>query len=955
MELIKNIKAVGINTIENEEDIRFKLLHPFLESLGFDSSEIIVEKNFTIRLGKSVINKTGYKSGRLDLLCKRNAQNLFVIELKRPSLEITAEDIDQGISYARLLDNIAPFTIITNGKETKIFDTVTKQDITGKKISEESKFWANNLELGAEDLTLRFNALKNFISYSQHNLSEFCKGQIQARMKNIVSDDPEESAKYIRKLYVPREGLEETFEKFIKSNQSFFALIGDSGVGKSNSLCGLVEKYVENEFVLFYNGTVISEPPIELISRDLNLVFSANINVDRVLLHLNEIGSSVGKKVLIFIDSLDEYLNTNIASHLSELALATSGLSNIKFCISCKTNFWERILLINGTKSYLYNEVFPTEKSLDQRPGYKLDQFSSEEVPSVIKKYREYYKFTGEISPSVKETLRNGFFLRVFSELFNGHQVPDKIDDIHLIDSFLKSKLQKIPDYSENRSIKILSELGKIFVEANNELDWFDFRKGLDIEEIYNGLNTPFLDDVLEIFFTHNILIKNRFFNDTKVNFYYSKIRDYIIAFKTYRLDKLDTEEFKSRIKMLLENQFGYSAIYFYSKNCNNIQHIKALNDYQDYKFREYVTIYNNYLDKNYYNTKRLFNPYTDKEVGIIIPKAGAKLDGWFALFPCGELGLPKLIEVAGYNPTKIRSGINVFTSYKAKSIHYGNSELLVDDMEKKVEDDINKNLKEIVKERKLDLSKSTELLTEELVHNIYFKRKELNYKSEIKDLRFPRFESLYPIDLKEIKSITDTDFGFRRLTELTNILIERGISVLDTHYLPYPDIEIDQVEKEVLRRNFKKGLIPDRVEAQFSEDKIKEYIIHFFKLVDVAYQKVVEHCFPEKKKDLVEYNNFPHEFLVYMGKNGRRLSEVTIGKSQKGITEIIFTDISPFERRDGSPPLNQYTWGLGASFESVTKDRDDMYLSHTIGEYLPIRYWVYKLISLDIDNIEVN
>ena len=94
----------------NEENIRGKLLLPYIKDLGFDDSEIFLEYAFKIRLGK---NK--YARGRSDILCKRHNKNIFVIELKNDLLPITDDDRDQGISYARLLDDIAPFTIISNG------------------------------------------------------------------------------------------------------------------------------------------------------------------------------------------------------------------------------------------------------------------------------------------------------------------------------------------------------------------------------------------------------------------------------------------------------------------------------------------------------------------------------------------------------------------------------------------------------------------------------------------------------------------------------------------------------------------------------------------------------------------------------------------------------------------------------------------------------------------------
>jgi hypothetical protein len=159
----------------NEEEIRGKLLLPYLNDLGFNVSEISLEKSFTIRLGK--LRQT--IKGRADILCKRHGKNLFVIELKNDQHNISQDDIDQGISYSRALDEIAPFTIVTNGKITKIFDTITKQDLTGKKISDTSEFWKNGCILATDvDIRIRYEALKNFVSFSDENLQAFCRNQV---------------------------------------------------------------------------------------------------------------------------------------------------------------------------------------------------------------------------------------------------------------------------------------------------------------------------------------------------------------------------------------------------------------------------------------------------------------------------------------------------------------------------------------------------------------------------------------------------------------------------------------------------------------------------------------------------------------------------------------------------------------------------------------------------------
>src|SRR5690606_31085045 len=235
----------------NEEDIKGKLLLPYIHDLGFDVSEISLEHSFTIRLGKKK-----HVTGRSDILCKRNNLNLFVIELKKDSININQDDIDQGISYATsLIDGIAPFTIVSNGKTTRIFDSITRKELSGNKISAQSSFWKNGYTLSTEDeLKIRYEALKNFIALSPENLKTFCEFQVYNRMGQIIGSVESPYSKFIKKLYVERNDLQTAFEDFINSNNSIFGLVGAAGVGKTNAICSLALQKLEDSFVFFYNA-----------------------------------------------------------------------------------------------------------------------------------------------------------------------------------------------------------------------------------------------------------------------------------------------------------------------------------------------------------------------------------------------------------------------------------------------------------------------------------------------------------------------------------------------------------------------------------------------------------------------------------------------------------------------------------------------------------------------------
>ena len=383
----------------NEEEIRSKLLLPFLNDLGIDSSEISLEGTFTIRLGKS--NHT--ITGRSDILCKKNGQNLFIIEVKNDSLTINDKDIDQGISYARLLPgNIAPFTIITNGKTTKIFDSITRDELKGTEISKQSNYWKTGFTLSTDiDLQIRYEALTHFISFSPANLKKFCQGQVRDRMGLLIGPIDTPYAKFVKELYIQRKDLQNAFDGFMASGSSVFAIVGSAGVGKTTAMCSLALQKLENGFVFFYNAAIINKSPIDHIAQDLNGVFSSKSESYNVLKKLDQIGRHLNKNILIFIDAIDESADSNLSIDLSEMVLAVRSLDKIKICVSCKSSIWNAILKRNETPTHLFEDLRKHHSlitSVDNCPGFLLEDFNDEEMTAALPLYKDVFGFKGQIS-----------------------------------------------------------------------------------------------------------------------------------------------------------------------------------------------------------------------------------------------------------------------------------------------------------------------------------------------------------------------------------------------------------------------------------------------------------------------------------------------------------------------------------------------------------------------------
>lgn len=98
------------------------------------SSNIKHQIEFTIRLGHAKTTTNGRESwirrGRADILLTYLDKPLAILELKKPAVALEADDGEQGLSYARLLPVMAPFVVVSNGKDSRIIETFTGQSWT---------------------------------------------------------------------------------------------------------------------------------------------------------------------------------------------------------------------------------------------------------------------------------------------------------------------------------------------------------------------------------------------------------------------------------------------------------------------------------------------------------------------------------------------------------------------------------------------------------------------------------------------------------------------------------------------------------------------------------------------------------------------------------------------------------------------------------------------------------
>lgn len=604
-----------------EEDIKLKIVNEWLKDCGFTIDDLSFEKSFKIKLGKSVykidseeMQKTA--SPRLDILVTKNKKNLFIIEVKADDVDISQEDIEQGTTYAKQLDQIAPFTIITNGKTTKIFDSITKKEVN-KKIQIEDFEYDPSLE---EDLKIRYEALKDFIGLSAENLSIFSKVQISDKMTNLMGNNSESQEKYIPMLYVQRDRLYEDFEDFLINNGTCFSIVGESGTGKTNAICDLAQRYtqVENTKILplFYNCTELSKPIWDKLSEDFNLNFSQQNTSENIIKRLS---SLTDKQVVIFIDAIDENTRDSFQLELDDFIRILKN-HNIKICFTCKDTEYSHFLINKGNPTNISKNIYTTPSSINKSISFPLNEFSNEEYSSIKDKYIKEYNLK-EIPAEVNYDLKNGFLLRIYAELHRNQRKFESKNIIEMLQEYLKQKFLKM--HSEEVAANTLKNIGTAIWDnsLNRRFERFRFDYVLHDKIEEDKLRNDYLkiscnEVVCPELFEYKILQKNTYDNETYIGFYYTRLRDYVIGFQVLKLDKMSDEDFKNIIEILYSSNIGTSILQWYYKFAKQ-SHKNILSDSYEKKVLDFSEEYVRLVNKYFYDVKKIINPEMSDNVAI--------------------------------------------------------------------------------------------------------------------------------------------------------------------------------------------------------------------------------------------------------------------------------------------------------------------------------------------------
>lgn len=262
------------------------------------------------------------KSGRADIIIFYDERPLAVVELKREDLELTDADYEQAQSYANLLTPRPPLVIVTNGRDTHVYDANTGQSWSGEQdaAKEVSRLFTNAGKLAVADMRWAIEALMG----RETGVWTSVVRSATARLLDELTDSLGQSeSPFAEHLLFPRTS---TFDaiKSAQAGTTFTIVEGMAQSGKSSCLraISLYTKDSEDLAVLMLQG---SGPGL---FQSLANLFAAelewNLNANDVRQWLRRMSIENGGPALVLaIDDIEP--GTLMATDLEELSSLRLG------------------------------------------------------------------------------------------------------------------------------------------------------------------------------------------------------------------------------------------------------------------------------------------------------------------------------------------------------------------------------------------------------------------------------------------------------------------------------------------------------------------------------------------------------------------------------------------------------------------------------------------------------
>ena len=575
-----------------EEDIRGKVVLQWLGGLGFTAADIQLEPSFEVPIGRQRIKgevidpgNPGRLHPRADVLVRHvDGRNLLIIEVKAPNEPLDDNARQQGISYARLLQNgggIAPFVILTNGKCCRIFDSMTEEELRGTSIPENHPHVKAGFRITGDILELRAVALEKLLSLNPVNLLAFCESQVVFRMRSLIGNDRLSGRKYIPELFIPRSKIQQELDELLAQGRRTILLVGPPQVGKTNLMCNTVLRRLKHgQPTLFYAAGAMGGL-LEELREDFAWTFPQRADAHaHIAARLSSVVRASGHRLVVFIDAWNEA--TVEAARSIDAQIARMASENLTFVISLTDISAPRLLLDKqGDPSFIADSVGLSARKnvveLSQRwmslpKGPDILQIRSYDREEVKRAYAQYAQLLRVEVPDTHHPTFDPLLLQVGMLEYQGRTLPTSLEGPAMLAKLIDAKL--------HRARMRHSDIGHgLLITMAEEL----LRHGSPIagHRLATRWSLPLSEGLPEGLFEAALLsYRGRDNSFTSVDFYSERERDFVIAYRLCKWDQLvaaSLDRLRQEFEPVLEHEVGRSALRWFLSQSENRGILKRL------------------------------------------------------------------------------------------------------------------------------------------------------------------------------------------------------------------------------------------------------------------------------------------------------------------------------------------------------------------------------------------
>jgi hypothetical protein len=595
--------TLSFDQFENEEELKIGFLVPLLRSLGVNQDELHFETSFRLVVGRQTLIEDTSKAltekrPRLDILVTRDGQNLFVLEVKRRGQELTEQDRDQAVCYARLVDPMAPYALVSNGDDTRIYRTDTRKEVRQEEARLDTGFQI--VIPGSDD----FDALDYFLRLSPDNLLRFSQAQVEGNTRALIGSSSDLTKKYIPELHEPRERFGQALSKFRESSRSTLVLVADSGIGKTCSMCHRALQLLDSGHpVLFLRGSELDQRLLAVIADEFAWTFKESLSLPELVRRLSRVvGNS---SLLVFVDAIDEWQTETGPQQLGSLAKHLSG-SGVKLVLSCKSYTWLSFLKTRGVPTDLALHV----EDCDDHPGLVLGGLPEGAFYDALHRYKRVYGFDGVWDESLlEEAKRSPFFMRVAFEVAKDQGLTHITESSReIFERYFENCLEKTrrPDLSR----RVLRSLAAAQLAENKD--------AISSSRLHSHLQLGLTEDLPDELFQFSILERVTEDEEPAVRFAFEGLRNYVHAFQVHCWQGQSLDDFKEAIREPNWDGVQGDALVSYYKLASP-EHQRAIDQQLYEPALKFLEAYREIIRTHFPSFSSAFPPGEPEKAGLVL------------------------------------------------------------------------------------------------------------------------------------------------------------------------------------------------------------------------------------------------------------------------------------------------------------------------------------------------